>query len=154
RVLDRRGHLGRLHLQHRLLERAVTAVGAVGVQGRAGLPEDATQQDGLERGHGGSISSKGPDAQRSRNSASKPSTLSRVTLGRPTSSISTAGAPSHTPMHSTNSTVTLPSALVWPGRTFSFRHTSASTSSPSRRAQASPRQTHSRVFPSLCSWSR
>jgi 2-dehydro-3-deoxygluconokinase len=66
----------------------------------------------------------------------------------------TAGAPSHTPMHSANSTVIRPSSLVPPGLTCSFSHTAASTSSPPRSAHARPRHTHSRVLPSGCCSSR
>ena len=83
-----------------------------------------------------------------RNSSISASTLSGVTFSRPSSLISTAGAPSQTPMHSANSSVILPSAVVPPGCTSSFWHTVVSSSSPPRRPHARLRQTHSRVLPS------
>src|SRR5205807_9328790 len=124
--------LRRGHLVQRLAQGAVAAVGPVGVQRDVRVLEDAAQEYGFKVGHGISLYHfTSPERQRRGpslalragnhrlNSASSPSTLSGVTLPRPASSSSTAGAPSHTPMHSANSTVTLPSALVSPGRTFS-----------------------------------
>src|SRR5262249_35584968 len=51
RVLDRLDDLGGRHLVERLGQGAVAAVGAVGVERRAGLLEDATQEYGFKVGH-------------------------------------------------------------------------------------------------------
>ena len=50
-VLDGLRDLGRRHFEDGLLQGLVAAVGAVGVQRRAGLLQDAAQKDGFKIGH-------------------------------------------------------------------------------------------------------
>src|SRR6185312_7598477 len=123
------------------------------VEPGARLGVDALQEDGFEIRHLqhpvyverplGALRALSVNNQD--NSAINESTFCDVIPCRCSSFTITAGAPSHAPRHSANSSVILPSFVVPPGFTCSLSQNVASKASPPRRAHAKLRQTHSRV---------
>src|SRR5690348_9077420 len=89
----------------------------------------------------------GPSRGYCLSSAMRASTLSGVTSMRCSSLTSTQGAPSHAPMHSANSRLILPSAVVPPGSISSLSQRFANNSSPPRSIHGKLRQTQSLVLP-------